>query len=82
MQERLPDDIDFIPEKRPMLEPGEPLKVVSPFEPAGDQPQAIKELVDGIRAGEKDQVHQLAQDKCDRCGACYAVCKYDAIEIH
>jgi excinuclease ABC subunit B len=56
MPERLPDDIYFIPEKRPVLAPGRPLRVVSPFDPAGDQPEAIKELVDGIRAGDKDQV--------------------------
>ena len=31
-------------------------KVVSPFEPAGDQPQAIQELVDGIQSGKKEQV--------------------------
>ena len=28
-----------------------PFKVVSPFQPAGDQPQAIRELVEGARAG-------------------------------
>ncbi|MCB1611793.1 MAG: DEAD/DEAH box helicase family protein, partial [Xanthomonadales bacterium] len=28
----------------------------SPFEPAGDQPQAIARLIDGIRAGEAHQV--------------------------
>ncbi len=28
----------------------------SPFEPSGDQPQAIKALVEGIRAGEREQV--------------------------
>src|SRR5690606_17963272 len=33
-----------------------PFKLVSPFEPAGDQPQAIGELVDGMRRGERDQV--------------------------
>src|SRR6187399_3619709 len=31
-------------------------KLQSPFEPAGDQPQAIKELVAGLRAGRKEQV--------------------------
>ena len=31
-------------------------KLVSKFEPAGDQPQAIKELVDGINEGKKHQV--------------------------
>lgn len=33
-----------------------PLKVVSDFKPAGDQPQAIIQLVDGIRQGERNQV--------------------------
>ncbi|MBW8310344.1 MAG: excinuclease ABC subunit UvrB [Candidatus Paracaedibacteraceae bacterium] len=33
-----------------------PLEVVSEFQPAGDQPQAIKELTDGVLNGEKDQV--------------------------
>src|SRR6188472_2714120 len=28
----------------------------APFEPAGDQPQAIKDLVAGLRAGRKEQV--------------------------
>lgn len=31
-------------------------KVVSPYEPSGDQPQAIAELVDGLRAGKREQV--------------------------
>lgn len=31
-------------------------KVVSPYEPGGDQPQAIKELVGGLNAGKKEQV--------------------------
>lgn len=31
-------------------------KVVSPYEPGGDQPQAIKELVAGLNAGTKEQV--------------------------
>ena len=31
-------------------------KVVSPYEPNGDQPQAIAELVDGLRAGKREQV--------------------------
>ena len=30
-------------------------KVVAPFEPAGDQPKAIRELVGGIEAGMKHQ---------------------------
>jgi excinuclease ABC subunit B len=35
---------------------GKPFKIVSPFEPAGDQPQAITELVSGMRKNERDQV--------------------------
>ena len=33
----------------------EKFELVSPFEPAGDQPQAIEKLVDGINCGEKFQ---------------------------
>lgn len=33
-----------------------PFKIVSDFTPAGDQPQAIAELLEGVRANEKDQV--------------------------
>jgi excinuclease ABC subunit B len=32
------------------------LKLVSPFEPAGDQPEAIAELIKGLEASERDQV--------------------------
>ena len=35
---------------------GRAFKLVSDFEPAGDQPQAITELVAGLRRGERDQV--------------------------
>ena len=31
-------------------------KLVSKFKPSGDQPEAIKELVDGIKNGNKSQV--------------------------
>ena len=31
-------------------------KLVSKYEPNGDQPEAIKELVDGVNAGVRDQV--------------------------
>ena len=31
-------------------------QLVSPFEPSGDQPQAIKELSEGLQNGLKDQV--------------------------
>ena len=30
-------------------------KLVAPYAPNGDQPQAIKELVDGIKNGVKEQ---------------------------
>lgn len=32
------------------------LQIVSPFQPSGDQPEAIKELCDGLRCGERSQV--------------------------
>ncbi len=38
------------------LEGGIELKVDSPYEPAGDQRTAIPELVEGVQAGERDQV--------------------------
>ena len=31
-------------------------KIESPFEPSGDQPQAIKELCEGVARGEQNQV--------------------------
>ena len=35
---------------------GRAFELVSPFEPAGDQPQAIAELIAGLKQNEKDQV--------------------------
>jgi excinuclease ABC subunit B len=46
----------YVHEKRPPVTGGKPLKLVSPFEPAGDQPEAIAELIKGLEAGERDQV--------------------------
>ncbi len=46
----------FTPVRRPIPEHGPRLEVVSPFEPNGDQPRAIEDLVSGIRQGERDQV--------------------------
>ena len=37
-------------------EGGRPFKLVSAYDPAGDQPTAIRELVGGISGGERDQV--------------------------
>ncbi len=34
----------------------ERFKIVSSYQPAGDQPQAIEELVAGLRQGDRDQV--------------------------
>ena len=33
-----------------------PLEIVSEYEPAGDQPQAIKDLLEGLQTGERDSV--------------------------
>ncbi|MBU2994466.1 excinuclease ABC subunit UvrB [Octadecabacter sp. 1_MG-2023] len=41
---------------REKLEGGRAFKLVTEFDPAGDQPTAIKELSQGIRDGERDQV--------------------------
>jgi excinuclease ABC subunit B len=46
----------FIPQKRPPAPMAVPLKVVSPFEPNGDQPAAIAQLVEGLQRQERDQV--------------------------
>jgi len=46
----------FMPEKRPAPPFVKPFKLVSDYTPAGDQPQAIKELVGGVEGGERDQV--------------------------
>ncbi|HWT08098.1 MAG TPA: DEAD/DEAH box helicase family protein, partial [Roseomonas sp.] len=51
-----PGPVLFIPEKRPAPPMERALKVVSPFDPNGDQPTAIREMVSGIRQGERDQV--------------------------
>ncbi|MDN3568908.1 excinuclease ABC subunit UvrB [Paeniroseomonas aquatica] len=48
--------VTFFPAKRPAPAHERQLKVVSPFEPNGDQPAAIKQLVAGLRAEERDQV--------------------------
>ncbi|MEM1300632.1 MAG: DEAD/DEAH box helicase family protein, partial [Pseudomonadota bacterium] len=44
------------PRARPKLEGGKRLVMHTPFEPAGDQPTAIKELAAGVMDGEQDQV--------------------------
>ncbi|GLK67403.1 excinuclease ABC subunit UvrB [Hansschlegelia plantiphila] len=44
------------PARPDKLESGQKFVLASPFEPKGDQPTAIAELVDGIRRQERDQV--------------------------
>jgi excinuclease ABC subunit B len=46
----------FIPQRQPPKPALRPLRVVSDFQPSGDQPAAIRQLVEGVRAGERDQV--------------------------
>lgn len=41
---------------RPKLEGGKQIVMHTPFEPAGDQPTAIAELVEGVTEGERNQV--------------------------
>jgi excinuclease ABC subunit B len=48
--------LGFMPQKQPPRPVDKPFRVVSEFEPAGDQPTAITELVRGMEAGERDQV--------------------------
>src|SRR4051794_28132441 len=42
--------------ERPQGDIGKPFRLHSEFEPAGDQPQAIDELCEGLERGEKEQV--------------------------
>ncbi|WP_305798433.1 excinuclease ABC subunit UvrB [Gluconobacter sp. P1D12_c] len=46
----------FIPEKQPAKAKTRKFVVKADYEPAGDQPTAIGELVQGVEAGERDQV--------------------------
>ena len=46
----------FSPPPRPAVEGGPPFDLVSDFQPAGDQPQAIDALTRGLEEGERDQV--------------------------
>jgi NADH-quinone oxidoreductase subunit F len=31
--------------------------------------------------GEKGKVHLINQEACTKCGACFAVCQHDAIDV-
>jgi excinuclease ABC subunit B len=61
LQEGRPEfrDRPWTPHRPPRPEKWEggiPLRIVSPFEPKGDQPTAIRELADGVKRLERDQV--------------------------
>ena len=45
-----------VPRRAGRSEKARPFRLVSDFQPAGDQPQAIERLCEGIRAEERDQV--------------------------
>ncbi|MCL1562020.1 excinuclease ABC subunit UvrB [Parasaccharibacter sp. TMW 2.1886] len=51
-----PRQTDFFPEKQPAKPKTNRFVVKSDYEPSGDQPQAIAALLDGLQAGERDQV--------------------------
>src|SRR3546814_5975350 len=44
------------PAKPVAMPAGTPFRIASDFTPAGDQPQAIRELTQGLLEGERDQV--------------------------
>ena len=44
------------PERPAKMDGGKAFRLVSPFEPKGDQPQAIAEICAGLEAGEREQV--------------------------
>jgi excinuclease ABC subunit B len=48
--------VTFEPKKQAPKIGGKPLRVVSDYQPAGDQPAAIRDLTGGLMAGERDQV--------------------------
>jgi excinuclease ABC subunit B len=48
--------VTFAPKKQAAKPAGKSLRVVSEYQPAGDQPTAIGELTAGVRQGERDQV--------------------------
>ena len=55
-EERLPSYVPHRPPRPDKSEGGVPFKIHSEFTPKGDQPSAIKELVAGLKEGEKSQV--------------------------
>ncbi|HEY0420131.1 MAG TPA: DEAD/DEAH box helicase family protein, partial [Acetobacteraceae bacterium] len=51
-----PAPVLFVPQRQPPKPVTKRLVVKSEYEPAGDQPTAIRELVAGLEGGERDQV--------------------------
>ena len=51
-----PQFVPHRPERPEKSQGGVPFKIVSEYSPKGDQPQAIKELVEGVRKVERNQV--------------------------
>ncbi len=51
-----PAPVAFIPQRQPVKPATNRFRVASAYEPAGDQPTAIRELVAGMIASERDQV--------------------------
>ena len=48
--------VTFVPVKQAAKLGGKPLRVTSPYEPAGDQPTALRDLLAGVAQDERDQV--------------------------
>ena len=40
-----------------------------------------KQCPDNAIIGEKNQSHRIDPTKCGKCGICYDVCKFDAIQV-
>ena len=61
---RFKDGKAWVPHRPPRPEKSEggiPFRIQSDFTPSGDQPTAIRELVDGVRRAERDQVPSFAK---------------------
>ncbi|HTR17106.1 MAG TPA: excinuclease ABC subunit UvrB [Acetobacteraceae bacterium] len=58
MSQRLarPAPVLFMPQRQPPKPKTHAMRVVSDYAPAGDQPQAIRALTEGVDGGERDQV--------------------------
>jgi len=41
----------------------------------------IKPCPEAAITGEREQLHVLDQNKCIKCGICFEVCTYDAVEV-